>query len=160
MAEDIDKLSQVGQPHLLQVLPFLIGRGRTARQSTLVSLCWGDLRPSPAPTSFLRAGYASLPASLPSNWDVEETTRSCPRVPAAHLSFWHTNKLKAFSAPKKLSSSRISTALIQFGLKSRAIWKGTRGDPVSPDGSSCHPASSFHPAPPFRARIRAGFSAG
>lgn len=39
----------------------------------------------------------------------------------AHLSFWQTNRLKAFSAPRKLSSSRISTALIQLGLKSRAI---------------------------------------
>lgn len=61
----------------------------------------------------------------------------------SHLSFWQTNRLKAFSAPKKLSSSRISTALIQLGLKSRAIWqkknmseldktvKNTEGTPAS-----------------------------
>lgn len=38
-----------------------------------------------------------------------------------YLSFWQVNKLKEFSAPKKFSSSSISTAVIQFGLESRAI---------------------------------------
>lgn len=42
---------------------------------------------------------------------------------SSYLSFWQTKRLKAFSAPRKLSSSRISTALIQLGLKSRAIYK-------------------------------------
>lgn len=42
---------------------------------------------------------------------------------SSYLSFWQTKRLKAFSAPRKLSSSKISTALIQLGLKSRAICK-------------------------------------
>lgn len=47
---------------------------------------------------------------------------------SSYLSFWQTKRLKAFSAPRKLSSSRISTALIQLGLKSRAICWKTNGN--------------------------------
>lgn len=47
---------------------------------------------------------------------------------SSYLSFWQTKRLKAFSAPRKLSSSRISTALIQLGLKSRAICWKTKGN--------------------------------
>lgn len=42
VTEDVDKLSQVGQPHFLQVLALLVGRGSTETQSTLLSLCRGD----------------------------------------------------------------------------------------------------------------------
>lgn len=64
VAEDIDELSQVGQPHLLQVLALLIGRGRTEIQSTLLYPCWGDTKAFPVPTSLLlRAGHA--PPSFP-----------------------------------------------------------------------------------------------
>lgn len=43
----------------------------------------------------------------------------------SYLSFWHVNKLKEFSAPRKLSSSKISTAVVQLGLQSLAICKRT-----------------------------------
>jgi hypothetical protein len=33
-----------------------------------------------------------------------------------YLSFWQTNKLNEFSAPRNVSSSSISTAVIQLGL--------------------------------------------
>ena len=42
---------------------------------------------------------------------------------AVYLSFWQTKRLNEFSAPRKVSSSKISTAAIQFGLLSRAICK-------------------------------------
>lgn len=65
MTEYVDKLSQVGQPHLLQVLALLIGRGRTEIQSILLSLCWGwgtHMKASPtAPQSWARSSQLSCP---------------------------------------------------------------------------------------------------
>ena len=40
---------------------------------------------------------------------------------SSNLSFWQTKRLKEFSAPRKVSSSKISIAAIQLGLLSRAI---------------------------------------
>lgn len=41
----------------------------------------------------------------------------------APLSFWRVNKLNEFSLPRNVSSSSISTAIIQLGLWSNAIYK-------------------------------------
>lgn len=82
VTEDIDKLSQVGQPHLLQVLALLVSRGSTASQSTPLSLCGGRRGAPPNPISELGIllsiflpntrpippamyCYGSLPASPP-----------------------------------------------------------------------------------------------
>lgn len=149
VTENVDELSQVGQSHLLQVLTLLVGGGRAEMRSARLRMCWGTGKlPQFPPRCFQSWGCSSqadmhlhgvwrrpegpVTVSLPSR------AVTTPQQPA-HLSFWHTNKLKAFSAPKKLSSSRISTALIQFGLKSRAIWKGTGEVEKCPDGSSSHP---------------------
>lgn len=155
VTEDIDKLSQVGQSHLLQVLALLVSRGSAESQSAPLSLCWGAQDSSPNPISELGTLLSLfLPNTCPV---VLPRTATTPLLPA-HLSFWHTNRLKAFSAPKKLSSSRISTALIQFGLKSRAIWKGTRGGAVKSTVLSPYQASSSHSAAPSVSEARCGLT--
>ena len=49
----------------------------------------------------------------------KKKTRIAQTLPC--LSLWHVNRLKLFSAPRKISSSNISMAVIQLGLQSLAI---------------------------------------
>ena len=49
--------------------------------------------------------------NCPASWRYDLSSSA-----ADPLSFWHVKRLNEFSAPRKVSSSRISTAVIQFGL--------------------------------------------
>ena len=98
VSEDIYKFTEMKEPNFLQSLPLFVCRGRTETKPML--------QENPLWTFKL--------------CDLQQYNfpRSGP-----HLSFWQVNRLYEFSAPRNVSSSRISMADIQFGLKSCAIYE-------------------------------------